>query len=292
MATAAELLKLSETDVSLEIPKEQYGPILYSPPFIYVDGTFNTRDLGLVPGSPMRAGFAIRSGALSRLTDNGKAVLEGKLGIKRVFDLRSPEERTHEPDPVLEGVENTWIQSARPDSTPELPAFVEGGGEGGYREMYLEVIDVYQPSWKAILEHIRDRPADPFLVHCTAGRDRTGVLAGLLLTLAGASQETIVLDYLLSRIGTEPVRLMLLQFAMHGSHAESQEQPGFYNLCSLRASCWNHFLDSVQKEYGGFEQFVIDKLGFSTDDLAKIKVNLTSPYIPRNPGPVGLSTGM
>ncbi|KAI0386853.1 protein-tyrosine phosphatase-like protein [Hypomontagnella monticulosa] len=275
MADAAALLKLAETDVSQEITKEQYVPVLTSPPFVFVDGTFNTRDIGLVPGSPMRAGFAFRSGALARLTDNGKAVLEGKLGIKRVFDLRSPEERSAGPDPPLEGVENTWIKSSRPDSTPDLDHFVAGAGEDGYREMYLEVVDVYQESWKAILEHVRDRPQDPFLVHCTAGRDRTGVLSGLLLTLAGASPDVVVLDYMLSRIGTEPVRMMLLDFAVAGTGAKSQEQPGFYNLINLRASCWKAFVDGVQKEYGGFEQFITDKLGFSKDDLAKIKANLT-----------------
>lgn len=167
MADAAALRKLAETDVSQEIPKEQYGPVLTTPPFVFVDGTFNTRDLGLVPGSPLRANFAFRSGTLYKLTDNGKAVIEGKLGIKRVFDLRSPEERKVAPDPALEGVENTWVQSSRPDSTPDLDHFAIGDGEEGYREMYLEVIDVYQESWKAILEHIRDRPQDPFLVHCT-----------------------------------------------------------------------------------------------------------------------------
>ncbi|KAI1462640.1 protein-tyrosine phosphatase-like protein [Annulohypoxylon moriforme] len=277
MADAAALLKLAETDVSQEITKDQYIPVLTQPPFVFVDGTFNTRDIGLVPGSPLKPGYVFRSGALAQLSDNGKAVLGGKLGVKRVFDLRSPEERGKAPDPVLDGVEHTWIESSRPDSTPDLERFVEGAGEVGYREMYLEVVDVYQESWKAILEHIRDRPADPFLVHCTAGRDRTGVLAGLLLTLAGAPQDVIVLDYLLSRIGTEPVRLMLLDFAVKGTNATSHDQPGFYNLINLRASSWAAFVDGVQKEYGGFEQFITDKLGFSSDDLAKIKANLTTP---------------
>ncbi|KAI1468143.1 protein-tyrosine phosphatase-like protein [Daldinia caldariorum] len=276
MADAAALLKLAETDVSQELTKEQYIPVITRAPFVFIDGAFNTRDVGLVPGSPVRSNFFFRSGALARVTDNGKAVLGGKLGVKRIFDLRSPEERAGAPDPGFDGVENTWIESTRPDTTPAPERFVAGGGEEGYREMYLEVIDVYQESWKAILEHIRDRPNDPFLVHCTAGRDRTGVLSGLLLALAGASQDTIILDYMLSRIGTEPVRSMLLEFAVAGSHAESREQPGFHNLVNLRASSWNAFVDGVQEEYGGFEKFVTDKLGFSNDDLAKIKANLTS----------------
>ncbi|KAJ3561851.1 hypothetical protein NPX13_g8785 [Xylaria arbuscula] len=130
MATSkADLIKLAETDVKVPLEPEQ-------------------------------------SGALANLTDNGKAVLTGKLGVKRVFDLRSPEERARMPDPVIDGVENTWIQSSGPDSKPDLNTFIEGEGEAGYEAMYLEVIEMYADSLKAILEHVRDRPQDPFLIHC------------------------------------------------------------------------------------------------------------------------------
>ncbi|KAI1355212.1 protein-tyrosine phosphatase-like protein [Xylaria sp. FL0043] len=277
MATSkADFVKLAETDVNNALSPEQYGPVITSPPFVFLDGTFNTRDLGLVPDSPLRANYAFRSGAIGGLTDNGKAVLTGKLGVKRVFDLRSPDERSRMPDPVIDGVENTWIQSSSPDSKPDLNTFVEGEGEAGYQTMYLEVIDIYAESWKAILEHVRDRPQDPFLVHCTAGRDRTGVFGGLLLALAGASEDVIATDWQLSRIGTEPVRTMLLEFARNGTDAYGEDQPGFYNLVSLRKSCWRAFVKGLERQYGGFENFAMDKLGFSQDDLAKIKKNLTS----------------
>ncbi|KAI3318011.1 protein-tyrosine phosphatase-like protein [Xylariaceae sp. AK1471] len=274
--TKADLLKLAETDVRTAIGPEQYEPVLSSPPFIFVDGTFNTRDLGLVPDSPLRANYAFRSGALGKLTDNGKAVISGKLGVKRIFDLRSVEERTRMPEPDIDGVENTWIQTSNPDAKPDLNRFLVGNGEAAYEEMYLEIIDLYGESWKAILEHVRDRPQDPFLVHCTAGRDRTGVFGGLLLSLAGASEDAITTDWLLSRIGTEPVREMLLAFARNGTDAYSEDQAGFYNLVSLRRSCWQAFVKGLEREYGGFEKFVTDKLGFSQDDLTKIKKNLTN----------------
>ncbi|KAK8048901.1 tyrosine phosphatase [Apiospora phragmitis] len=276
MSNVTELRKLAETDTSQEIPKEQYGPIITNPPFVFLDGTFNTRDLGLVPDSPVRAGFIYRSGALTALIDNGKAVMSGKLGIKRVFNVRSLGERQKGPDPEIEGIENTWHRNARPDSTPDLDKFVSGVGEKGYEDMYLELIDVYSTVWKDILKHIRDRPSEPFMYHCTAGRDRTGVISGLLLALAGASPDTITLDYLLSRIGTEPVRKHLVAFAMAETHAKSEDQPGFLNLCSLTAASWNAFVNGVQREYGGFEKFVTEKLGFSAEDVATIKRNLTS----------------
>ena len=133
-ADATTLLNLAETEVSQEIPKEKYGPALMKPPFTLVGGTFNTRDLGLIPGSPLRKGFAFRSGLLSKLSDVGKTQLAGHFGIKRIFDLRSREEREENPDAAIEGVENTWIQSTRPDSRPDLGRFVKGGGEDGYKD--------------------------------------------------------------------------------------------------------------------------------------------------------------
>lgn len=106
------------------------------------------------------------------------------------------------------------------------------------------------------------------------------MISGLLLALAGASEDTIVLDYLLSRIGSEPVRVELLSFAQAGTNAPSHDEPGFYNLCSLRESSWKAFVEGVQEQYGGFEQFVKNDLGFTEDDLGKIKANLTRPRIP------------
>lgn len=274
MDQAASLRKLAQTEVIREIPPTDFLPVLTNPPFVWIDGTFNSRDLGDVPGSPLRANYVYRTGGLARLTEQGKEAIAA-LGVKRIFDLRSPEERKQAPDPDIEGVENTWIQSLRPDTAPDLNKFIAGKGEDAYEEMYLEVIDVYQPSWRLVLEHVRDRPEEAFLVHCTAGRDRTGVISGLLLTLAGASPDVVSLDYLLSRIGTEPARKALLQVVLASTKAESIEQPGFQNLCELREESWNAFVKGVERDFGGFDKFVTGKLGFSEDDLVKIKANLT-----------------
>ncbi len=102
-------------------------------------------------------------------------------------------------------------------------------------------------------------------------------MAGLLLSLAGASAETIALDYILSRVGTEPAREQLLAFALKGSMAENTDAPGFHNLCSLRISCWEAFVKAAEEQYGGFEGYVTGTLGFSEADVAKIKANLVLP---------------
>ena len=102
-------------------------------------------------------------------------------------------------------------------------------------------------------------------------------MAGLLLTLAGASAETVALDFILSRIGTEPAREQLLAFALKGSFAENVDAPGFHNLCNLRISCWEAFVRAAEAEYGGFEGYVTRTLGFSESDVARIKANLVLP---------------
>lgn len=97
----------------------------------------------------------------------------------------------------------------------------------------------------------------------------------MLLTLAGADPDTIKLDFLLSRIGTEPAREQLLAFAKKGSRIESEDQPGFLNLASLREECWNAFLAALDREYGGFSGYLTKTLGFSEEDLEVIVTNLS-----------------
>lgn len=116
-----------------------------------------------------------------------------------------------------------------------------------------------------------------------AGRDRTGVLAGILESLAGYDPEVIQTDFLLSRIGYEPAREHLIKFALQGAGVDTggcpdpskfYDVPGFLNLVSLKASCWDAFVDAVKEKYGGFDGYVVKVLGFSDEDLAKIKRNL------------------
>lgn len=107
-----------------------------------------------------------------------------------------------------------------------------------------------------------------------AGRDRTGVLAGLLHHLAGSKPEVGRNDYMLSRIGIEPARDQLLAFAMKTVGITDPETPGFYNLVDLRPEFWEAFLQGLNEEYGGWDGYVVKGLGLSEDDLAKVKSNL------------------
>lgn len=277
-----DLAALSETDIRSPIPSSLLLPAISSAPFIPLPGTFNTRDLGLVPSSTVRSSFIYRSGALSRLgsAPDGPRILAADLGVRHIFDLRSEQEHDADPDPEVPGVTNSWLPTADKDARLDLADFIDGEGQSGYVKMYLDVLSVYQAPFKAVLEHIRDRPKEPLLFHCTAGRDRTGVLSGLVMSLAGQDPEVVAFDFMLSRIGKEPAREMLLAFVMKSTGATDLEVPGLYNLVSLKRSCWDAFVDAVQREHGGFVGYARSVLGFTDGDLNLIKTNLGRDWEP------------
>lgn len=175
---AAHLRALAETDVRQPIPPDQLLSALQVPPFVYVPGTFNTRDLGLLAGGPgpkIRPGFVYRTGGLDLLhgSAEGQAALRDRLGVRRIFDLRSKDEHTRSPDPAIEGVDGVWLGS---EGTTEdaaevgLGPFVQGEGEKGYVAMYLEVLSGYEGIFKEVLKSVRDRPDEPIMFHCTGER--------------------------------------------------------------------------------------------------------------------------
>ncbi|OHE95580.1 hypothetical protein CORC01_09170 [Colletotrichum orchidophilum] len=256
MAMARDQVEaLTERDVHDPITPEILLQVLGAPPFVPVPELISIRDLVAI-GVPQ---------ALDWLSAD----------VKRVFDIRTLAEREKHPDPEIEGVVNTWFEGTGLHAPPDLNKFVEAGGESGVRKEYLKVLDLYRPTFRAILEHARDKPHEPFLFHCTAGRDRTGVMSGLLQSLAGTGPEDARFDYMLSRIGIEPAREQLLQHARGGGGVVFNNHPGFCNMCSLRTSCWDLFVAAVQEEHGGWEGYVLTTLGFSSDDLARIKTNLS-----------------
>jgi len=179
MSPLKDLQALAHTDLTEPIPQEQLLPALTSPPFVYIPGTFNSRDLGAVcqlssasgsgpAAGGLRPGFAFRSGALNGLTADGKAVVAQKLGVRRVFDVRSQTEHAQGPDPDMgDSVALVWAETDEVDAVVGVDEFVEGDGEKGYEAMYLDVLKVYRPSIRAVLEHVRDRPGEAFLFHCT-----------------------------------------------------------------------------------------------------------------------------
>jgi protein tyrosine/serine phosphatase len=108
-----------------------------------------------------------------------------------------------------------------------------------------------------------------------AGKDRTGVLAALLLSLAGASKEVIAHDYVLTRIGVEPSRDMLLQMLKLWNKEWTAETPGMQEFVQVRGEFILAFLEQVEERFGGVEGWVRNVLGFGEEDVERVRGVLT-----------------
>ena len=109
-----------------------------------------------------------------------------------------------------------------------------------------------------------------------AGKDRTGVLAALILLFVGRPQEEIIRDYILTRVGLESVRENLTQaLGLHtGAEHLTLEAQGMLELSSVRAHTMAAFLKEFENTYGSTEGYLTTKLNFSAEDVSQMRANL------------------
>jgi hypothetical protein len=163
------LSQLSKLDFSENIPQETLKKVLSAPPFKQIPGAFNFRDLGLIGDAPyVQPGLLYRSGSLAYITEAGKRQLISDLGVNLILDLRSESECKVSPEPEVERIKAVWFPCEKDPKPLDIRAFV-GGGEQGYSDHYLEILDVYAPSIKHALNYVKDeaRENKALLFHCT-----------------------------------------------------------------------------------------------------------------------------
>lgn len=178
------------------------------PLLIRLQGAPNFRDIGGYPsgaGRRIKRAHIFRSGELSRLTDADFATLR-RLGIRFVADLRTHTERDIHPSRLAAEAE---IEFHHADITMDVRIgdrnvmeliVEEKTPEGVARTVamsYGVIADLCGPALRLITERL-STGAGPLLFHCTNGRDRTGVIAAMLLYMLGASRDSIVADFMLT----------------------------------------------------------------------------------------------
>jgi len=140
-------------------------------------------------------------------------------------------------------------------------------------ELYTQILDHAGSAVGTILRHIRDKPTEGCLFHCTAGKDRTGVIAAILLKLAGADDEAIAKDYALTRVGREQNRnIIMARLSKEPLFASNNEAA--LNMFTCRSGTMNAFLELLQNKYGGAEEYVKRYAKLSDDDVVIVKRNL------------------
>ncbi len=161
---------------------------------ISLPGTFNLRDVGGYPasGGTTRWRTLLRSDGLHRLDDTGRAAL-AELNIQTVIDLRTSEEVELAPSALGD------VLGARRRHIPVINAAAFHTLAPELSAVYRYMIDQRGATIAAAIGRLCAPGALPGLVHCSAGKDRTGLLVALILAAIGVEDHVIAADYALSR---------------------------------------------------------------------------------------------
>jgi protein-tyrosine phosphatase len=247
---------------------------------VQLEGGHNFRDLGgyiATDGRRVRTGLVFRSGTLAELTEPDLEQV-ARLGIKFVCDFRANRERTARP--------SRWPASATIDlwtrdhesSVGELVHAVRAPGatadeiRGRMRESYRTLPYEQAESFRELFNRVASGSL-PLMFHCSAGKDRTGCAAALLLSLLGVARDTVIEDYMLSERFFESCCRIV------------RNDPTSARLTAVDSRIWEPLLRAersyietmfqvLEQRHGSVEGYLHDVLGVSADVGAAIRGRL------------------
>lgn len=201
----------------------------------------NTRDLGGLPlgGGVTRSGVVIRSDHVGLLNPSGREALQA-YGVTTVIDLRSDGEIARSPSPFAAGVGATYVHRALIDDGNMNNI----GDSKDMLERYLHILNTRPQAFAEVFTALAHAHGG-VLFHCFAGKDRTGLVAAMLLALTGVSPEDIADDY-----GETDVQLAR-QYEIWISEAEPAKRESFRNELRCPPERILGVLDHLQRGWGG-----------------------------------------
>jgi protein-tyrosine phosphatase len=245
-------------------------------------GLPNARDLGGYPGAhgrSVRPGLLLRSEALTNATPEDVTAL-AQIGVETVVDLRGdsevksfgegpwPGRRVHVPTADLTQAVFSRMLSAGPDGEPLAEAEAHQVMIDMYRQFVAD--ESCRAAYAEAVALVTEQATQgtPILFHCTAGKDRTGWLAAIILTALGADRETVYADYLLTNEratkgrGAESRAKLLAQLR----HLVGDRQP-VAPLLDVRREYLQAAFDEAESKHGSFDAYLRNALGADVDRL-------------------------
>jgi protein-tyrosine phosphatase len=215
--------------------------------WVVLDGAFNFRDLGgyaTRQGARLRWGSLYRSDALQHLSARDVEVLAG-LGVTRVIDLRAPDEIAAVGRGVLTDGSFGYLNApVLPSISGEALGAPPGDDVGG---RYLWYLDIGRQALVDAIEALAEPGRGAVVFHCAAGKDRTGVLAALVLAMLDVGYDDIVADYALTNRALPSILDRLAADPLHG--ASVAQMPA--DRRTVRPEAMRRFLDLLDEKYGG-----------------------------------------
>jgi protein-tyrosine phosphatase len=244
-------------------------------------GPKNFRDLGgyqSSDGYSLRWNLLYRSDSLHRLTQDDQRYLSALL-LDRIIDFRAEYEKNEEPDclpkntdirvveiPILDASTRIWYESRR----EFLKNLKKIDPDQYLVQTNIELAGRFTPEMSQFMRELLSSDGRPILFHCAAGKDRTGFAAAILLRILGVSQEIVLEDYLLTNQYYLPAFRWSIKFAqlVKGKQFAAVVQ-GFMQA---KPNYLGAAFETIDREYGSFENYVHDGLKLSKKDVEQLKL--------------------
>lgn len=230
-----------------------------------LQGALNVRTFGDLRGSngPIPAGSFVRAADLTQLTPADLDALAAR-GVVLGVDLRTAEEAAGGADPLATDSRFKYARiSLLGTEKLDLANLPDSLGV-----LYVQSLAGNQPQYKQVFETIAGQPDGTVLFHCTAGKDRTGMIAAMLLSLAGVPRSEIVHNYTISAHYLEPMLKQSPQLA-----EMVRQNPKIANMMGTPAEAIESFLDVLDREHGGARAY-LETIGVSDADVQQLMVRM------------------
>jgi protein-tyrosine phosphatase len=267
--------------------------------WVRLDGTTNTRDLGglaTTDGGVTVPGRILRSDNLQTLSDDDVRRLVEEIGLREVIDLRTtaeillegrgplravaevthrhfsliPERGHHtdvfavEEEEVVEGLPDNWVESLLPRQ-----AAAHDQEEHPAVRAYLGYLGDRADAVVAALRALTTAGPGASVVHCAAGKDRTGVVVALALAVAGVGHDDIVADYAMT---ADVIEALVAKLAASPTYADDMETRDVASH-TPRAETMDRVLTLLDERYGGATGW-LDAHGFGAEEQAALRTRL------------------
>lgn len=239
---------------------------------VKLQGAVNFRDLGgytAADGRHIRWDRVFRSADISKLTDSDLVVLKDKH-MASVVDLRGVQESQQAPDRLNPGVDYILCPAGSDNALGDWMKAItaiktESQGDSMMKSYYLKtefLADRYKPLFDRLLNLSDDKA---LLFHCTAGKDRTGIGAALLLYTLGVPYETILSDYTATNYYRSKENEKAVHSMVQGMHIS---EPVARGMMGAKEEYLEANFNAIKQRYGSIDNFLRGPIGL---DDAKIK---------------------
>ena len=244
----------------------------------------NTRDLGALLTSDEEyiiPGRLLRSGDLYHMSQEDLQTLQENFRLRKIIDLRSARERSERPDSIIPDTEyheiplldEDWGGVRGFDSVRRILRGAETYSWDQIADLYQKVIeDPYCVRQLArILDIVVKEPFGPVLIHGSMGKDRTGMVIALILTILGVPRNTIRKDYMRSNEFLEVDRKFMQNYLENQPGDHQDETDRLEYAYGVREYSLNRMFQTIERKFGSMDAFVQKQLLLSPAAIEKMK---------------------